>query len=90
MKFENLANVGDVIRAYDFMGNREAFVQGVVLEKGWIKHPTLGFEMYKGYSVRVDLDGVQEDFGREGDIAYVPFETSLEYDERVQLVKEAA
>mgnify|MGYP006863213765 CR=1 FL=1 len=86
LKFENLANVGDVIRAYDFIGNKEAYVEGVVLEKGWIKHPVHGFDMYMGYSIRVEKDGVQEDFGREGDIAYVPFETSLEYDDRVELI----
>ena len=86
LKFENLAEVGQKIRAFDFIGNKEAYVEGVVLEKGWIKHPTLGYEMYQGYSVRVEKDGVQESFGREGDIAYVPFETSLEYDDRVELV----
>ena len=90
LKFEALANVGDTIRGYDFIGNKEAYVEGVVLDKGWIVHPTLGYEMYLGYTVRVEKDGVQEDFGREGDIAYIPFESSLEYDDRVVLVAEAA
>jgi len=86
LKYENLANIGDTIRAYDFYGNKEAYVQGKVLDKGWIKHPTLGYEMYEGYTIRVEVDGVQEDFGREGDIAYVAFETSLDYDGRVELI----
>ena len=86
LKYENYANVGDTIRAYDFYGNLEAYVQGKVLDKGWIKHPTMGHEMYEGYTIRVEVDGVQEDFGREGDIAYVAFETSLDYDGRVRLV----
>jgi len=84
LKYENYANVGDTIRAYDFYGNKEAYVQGKVLEKGWIKHPKLGYDMYEGFTMRVEVDGA--DFGREGDIAYVAFETSLDYDGRVRLV----
>lgn len=86
LKFETLANIGDTIRAYDFYGNKEAYIEGVVVDKGWIKHPVTGMELYKGYTIRVAKDGVQESFEREGEIGYVPFETSLEYDERVELV----
>jgi hypothetical protein len=84
LKFENLANVGDRIRSYDFMGNREAFIEGVVVAKGEIKHPTQGFVLYEGYTIAIDRDGAE--FGREGDEGYVPFETSLEYDNRVERV----
>ena len=84
MKFQTLANIGDTIRSYDFRGNREAFIQGQVIAKGWIKHPTLGYEMYEGYTVQIEKDGA--DFGREGDVGYVAFETSLDYDGRVELV----
>ena len=40
MKFETLANIGDTIRSYDFRCNRDAFIQGRVIAKVWIKHPT--------------------------------------------------
>lgn len=85
LKFENLAQVGDRIRSYDFIGNKEAFIEGVVVAKGQITHPTLGYNMYEGYTIKIETDGAG--FGREGDEGYVPFETSmLEYDERVELV----
>ena len=90
LKYENLANIGDTIRGYDFYGNKEAYVEGVVTDKGWVKHPITGMELYLGYTILVSKDGVQESFGREGEIAYVPFESSLEYDDRVQLINEAA
>ena len=81
LKFENLANVGDTIRSYDFFGNKEAYIQGTIIDKGWMPNGALG------YTINIEKDGVQEKFGREGDIGYVAFETSmLEYDERVELV----
>lgn len=84
LKFENLAQVGDRIRSYDFMGNKEAFIEGKVIAKGEIYHPTQGFYMYDAYTIEIEKDGA--DFGREGDIGYVPFESSMDYDERVELV----
>ena len=83
LKFEKLANVGDTIRAYDFQGNREAFIQGRVIAKGAIHTPN-GVYMYDGYSIQIEKDGA--DWDREGDVGYVPFETSLDYDGRVELV----
>lgn len=85
LKFENLAQVGDRIRAYDFMGNKEAFIEGKVVAKGSITHPVTGMYMYEAYSIEIDVDGA--DFGREGDVGYVPFESGfMEYDDRVELV----
>jgi len=84
LRYENLAKEGDTIRAYDFMGNREAFIEGEVIMRGWIKHPTLGHDMYRGYAIRINKDGAG--FDREGDVGYVAYETSLEYDGRVELV----
>ena len=34
LKFENLAEVNDRIRAYDFYGNKEAYIEGYVVNKG--------------------------------------------------------
>lgn len=86
LKFENLANVGDVIRGYDFMGMKDAYIQGTVTAKGSIYHPVEGFYMYEAYTIMVDKDGAG--FGREGDTAYIPFETSMEYDGRVELIQD--
>ena len=78
LKFESLANVGDTIRSYDFQGNREAYIQGMVIEKGWMPNGALGF------TIQIEVDGAN--WGREGDTGYVAYETSLEYDGRVELV----
>ena len=87
LKFEALAQVGDVIRSYDFRGMDE-HIQGTVIAKGWIKHPVHGFDMYKGYTIRIEKDTMGEG-SRVGDEGYVPFETDfMEYDSRIELVKE--
>ena len=79
LKFEDLANRGDRIRSYDFMGNTEAYIEGTVIDKGM----TPGG--YYGYTINIEKDGA--DFGRVGDTGYVPFETAfMEYDTRVELV----
>ena len=81
LKYQNLAEVGMVIRAYDFMGNKEAFIEGKVIDKGWMPNGALG------YTIQIEKDGIQEQFGREGDVGYVAFEISMmEYDKRVELV----
>lgn len=86
LKFEGLAKVGDRIRSYDFMGNKEAYIEGKVVAKGSIYHPTEKYYMYEAYSIEIDVDAAE--FGRKGDIGYVPFETGfMEYDDRVVLVE---
>jgi hypothetical protein len=84
LKYENLANVGDVIRAYDFMGSKGAYLEGRVIAKGAITHPNDGRYLYEGYTIMVETDGAE--FGRENDEAYIPFETSMDYDGRVELI----
>ena len=84
LKYQNLANVGDVIRAYDFMGNREAFIQGRVIAKGAVRNEDGAYMLFDGYTINIEKDGAG--FGREGDIGYIPFETSMDYDDRVELV----
>ena len=85
LKYENYANVGDTIRAYDFFGNKEAFIQGKVTAKGEVCDAK-GRYIFLGYTIRVEEDSMQEDFGREGEVAYIPFETTMDYDGRVRLV----
>ena len=87
MKFENIAKIGDVIRAYDFMGSKEAYLEGTIIAKGEIKHPVNGMHLFDGFTIVVEKDAAE--FGRENDEAYIPFETSLEYDGRVELIQEA-
>jgi hypothetical protein len=87
LKFELLANVGDTIKAYDFKGMQDRYIQGKIIDKGDIKHPTYGSVMYRGYSILIAEDSGSTSGGRVGDIGYVPFETDfMEYDERVTLV----
>jgi len=83
LKYENLANVGDVIRGYDFMGNKDAYLEGKVIAKGAIHTPN-GQYMYDAYTIIVEKDGAE--WGREGDEAYIPFETSMDYGGRVELI----
>lgn len=88
LKFEALAEVGDTIRSYDFRGMDE-HIQGTVIAKGWIKHPTYGTDMYKGYTIRIEKDTLGSG-KRVGDEGYVPFETGfMEYDTRIELVEAA-
>ncbi|MBL6775839.1 MAG: hypothetical protein ISQ26_10560 [Candidatus Puniceispirillum sp.] len=82
LKYENLAEVGMVIRGYDFMGNKEAFIEGKVIAKGEVT--IQGQYMYDAYTIIVEKDGAE--FGREGEESYIPFETSMDYDGRVELI----
>ena len=84
LKYQNLAEVGDVIRAYDFFGTKGAYIQGTVTAKGPIKNEDGAYMLFDGYTINIEEDGA--DFGREGDIGYIPFETSMDYDERVEIV----
>lgn len=90
LKFETLANVGDVIKAFDFKpfpGRPDCYMTGRVIAKGPVKHPELGVVMFHGYTIEIiDADeDSRED--RIGDTGYVPFEvTMMEYDERIELV----
>ena len=98
LKFESLANVGDVIKAFDFMPRpgvcEDMFMTGIVTAKGPIyvdrdfgDGVIRNVYLCDGYTIKIiDADeDTRED--RVGDTGYVPFEVSMmEYDERVQLV----
>lgn len=84
LKYENLAEVGMVIRGYDFRGTKGAYIEGKVIAKGAITHPENGMYLFEGYTIKVETDGAE--FGREGEEAYIPFETSMDYDGRVELI----
>ena len=82
LKYENLAEVGMVIRGYDFRGSKGAYLEGKVIAKGEIVVD--GRYHFDGYTIMVETDGAE--FGREGEEAYIPFETSMDYDGRVELI----
>lgn len=79
LKFENTAEIGDRIKAYDFQpipGRDEYWVTGVVSYKGMLAG---GF---KGYAIKVD--GCSQDQYKNDCGVFVPFEASmLEWDGRV-------
>jgi len=87
LKFENVAKVGDTIRAYDFKpcaGRDDAFIEGVV-ENANCNEP--GFNSFK---VTVTADKFQKyetkanKKNRVGQIMFVPHQTSfMEFDFRV-------
>ena len=85
LKYENLAGVGDRVRAYDFRGGKDYYIEGVVMSKGAIQTPT-GQYMYEGYTISIDVDTMPGGT-RRGDVGYVPFETTLDYDDRIELVE---
>lgn len=88
MKFENIAEIGQKIRAYDFqpMPSRDdQFIEGVVVDKGWVIHPETGRQFFKGYTISIDADS-SEGSDRIGDTGYVPFETSFDFDARVEII----
>lgn len=87
LKFENVAKVGDIIRAYDFKpcaGRDDAFIEGVVIDAN---NNEQGFKSFK---VEVTADKFLKyetkanKKNRVGAIMYVPFETGfMEFDFRV-------
>lgn len=87
LKFENTAQIGDVIKAYDFnpemFGEEPApYILGKVIEKGMTPAG------YYAYSIEITEDSGKLSGGRVGDTGYVPFETSfMEYDNRVTVVE---
>jgi hypothetical protein len=82
LKFESLATVGDRIRAYDFRGDLDHYIEGTVMSVGEIVGPR-GPLYYTGYTIDIDVDTLG---GRAGDTGYVPFETTFDYDRRIELV----
>lgn len=97
LKFESLANIGDIIKAFDFKpmtGRPDMFLTGRVIAKGAMMQDLPGGNkayIGEGYTVEV-LGGDDEsvELGRKNVTMYVPFEVDfMEYDERVTLVATA-
>ena len=87
LKFEGIAKVGDIIRAYDFKpmaGRDDAFIEGVVIDANNNE------QGYKAFKVKVTVDKFKKyetkvtARNRVEQIAFVPFQTSFhEFDFRV-------
>jgi hypothetical protein len=87
LKFEGVATVGDIIRAYDFKpcaGRDDAFIEGVVIDAN--SHE-FGFSSYK---IKVTVDKFKKyetkvsARNRVEQIAFVPHQTSfMEFDFRI-------
>jgi hypothetical protein len=87
LKFENIAKIGDIIRAYDFKpmaGRDDAFIEGVVEQANCNE---AGYNCYK-VTVLVDkfkkYETKANPRNRVGKIVFVPHQTSFhEFDFRV-------
>jgi hypothetical protein len=105
LKFENTANVGDVIKAYDFepMSDRpDSYLIGRVMEKGpiYVKYNHADPEddrtvyMCDGYTVFVkesQTGSFEHDVERTGITMYVPFEMAMsDFDGRVEVINEVS
>jgi len=87
LKFENIAKVGDIIRAYDFKpcaGRDDAFIEGVVIdansyESGFNSYKIkVTADKFKKYETKVSVRN------RVEQIAFVPHQTSfMEFDFRI-------
>ena len=87
LKFENVAKVGDVIRAYDFkpmFGRSDCYVEGIV-ENANCTEP--GYKCYKITCTTDFFDGKYRKGVRSSRVAkvvFVPMEVSfMEYDARI-------
>jgi hypothetical protein len=92
MKHETVANVGDTIRANDFMpreGMNDCYIQGKVIEKGNCDDKY--YACYKISLTKRVMNGKDITPKIEDKIWYVPFEIDFdEHDQRVVKVKERA
>ena len=91
-KFENTAQVGDIIKAYDFMPTSDRpdmFLSGVVIDKGPIYISVAGRMLYAydGYTVKVVGGDDRYKESMIGETMYVPFERDMmDHDDRITLV----
>lgn len=84
LKYENVANIGDTIKAFDFEpmpGREDAYLIGKVIAKGTTEYG------YDAYTVEVVKSPGYEK--RVGITMYVPFESFMDYEGRVTLFKKA-
>lgn len=84
LKYARLVEVGDTIRGYDFRpfaGRPSQFIEGKVTAKC----NYCGFDAYQ-ILVENDSGETYEGVNRVGEEAYIPFETSMDWNGRVELI----
>ena len=90
MKHENKANIGDTIRAYDFLpreGVNDCYIQGKVIEKGTCDNKY--YQCYKISLTKRISNGKDITPDTSNKIWYVPFEIDFdEHDTRVTKIEE--
>lgn len=87
LKFEKVANVGDVIRGYDFkpmFGRNDCYVEGKVVEIT----TEMGYKAFKVECLKDVFDGevrtTKGEGSRVGQRIYVPMQTDfMEFDARI-------
>ena|ERR1039457_2333412 len=93
LKFEDVAKVGDTIRAYDFEpmeGRTDYFVEGVVLEVHNRVSNTFRWGGSYEYTIACSRDsGAQGKWSRVGDKVFVPMETTFDWDGRITKIENA-
>jgi len=86
LKYEKTAEIGDMIKAYDFQpyaGRAPSFIEGKVVNKGYdLSVPYAAYEVV----VTRDVFGGEEEQARIGETFYVPFESTMDYDGRVEVI----
>ena len=90
--FEDTAEIGDRIRAWDFErfpGREDRYVEGRVIAKGIV--PILRDEEglpygggFCGFTIIVDFDSDAYDDGRKGLEVYVPYDNFCDFSYRVE------
>lgn len=85
-KYQDVAKVGDRIRAYDFAGNTDCFIEGIVLRKD-DKGKEQGFA---AFIIEVDRDNSSSanssSANRIGSHAWVPMEIAI-FDWETRVIK---
>lgn len=84
LKFENTANIGDTIKAYDFEpmeGRQERYLVGKVIDKGQSRQNGCS-----SYTVKITQQS-EGNVYEIGQTVCVPFECTFDYDERVQKIE---
>ena len=83
----NKARVGQVIRAFDFPGTTDHYIQGTVISKGLCKDPVRNIALFEGYTIKIEQERPADDGDRVGHQGYVPFKQIIgDYDNRVELM----
>lgn len=90
LKHENVAEVGDSIRAYDFPGIDDCYLEGIVLRKGAVHPKNPNVKVFECRCTKAVREGRIKPEATN-DLFYTAFEvTFMESDKRIQKLEVAA